>query len=409
MIKRVTIKNFKGISSLKFTPKKFNVLVGRNNTGKTSILEAISICMNPYLIYNLSRNKYQNSIINYLSDNSSIKIDIENNKVKKLSFRKATPDQILNLLKNDLSELFNKKDEVYMGINKYIAIEKIIRNIDKNKIYQASLDSIIVLVNYSDHQIILAGESYGDLLTYSLSNLYDNYISQNAKDPTTHTSNGDIPENEYMMKHEYIITMLSYHHELSRKNSLIKYKKDNVTFIKNALNSTEHINSNQKLAPQLENIIKHDNIISNLKRFNFDSLVLDTEDGDKEIPMESMGDGFKSLIYILAKLYENESNIILIEEPENYMRPGYIRELIHYIISMANNSEIQLFIITHSQDFLYMLTSDSDLSENDIEFLKKELLILQLSRFKDNIILSNLDYNDAISDMEDLLLDLRGI
>ena len=32
MIKRVTIKNFKGISSLKFTPKKFNVLVGRNNT-----------------------------------------------------------------------------------------------------------------------------------------------------------------------------------------------------------------------------------------------------------------------------------------------------------------------------------------------------------------------------------------
>lgn len=34
MIKHVTIKNFKGISSLEITPKKFNVLVGRNNTGK---------------------------------------------------------------------------------------------------------------------------------------------------------------------------------------------------------------------------------------------------------------------------------------------------------------------------------------------------------------------------------------
>ncbi len=409
MINRITIKNFKGINSLKFAPKKFNIIVGGNNTGKTSIIEAISICMNPYLLYNLSRNKYQNSVINYLSDKSTIKIDIENNKVMKLSFSKSTPDQILNLLKNDLSELFNRKDEVCVGIDKNVAIEKIIKGLDKNKIYQASLDSIIVLVNYSDHQIILAGESYRDLLTYSLSKLYDIYISKNAKDSIMHTSNGDILENEYMMKHEYMITMLSNHHELSRKNSLIKYKKDNVTFIKNALNSMEHINKNQKLALQLENIIKHDNIISNLKGFNFDSLVLDTEDGDKEIPIESMGDGFKSLIYIFTELYENESNIILIEEPENYMHPGYIRELIHYIISIANNSEIQLFIITHSKDFLYMLTSDNALAENDIEFLKKELLILQLSRFKDDIILSNLDYNDAVSDMEDLLLDLRGI
>lgn len=97
------------------------------------------------------------------------------------------------------------------------------------------------------------------------------------------------------------------------------------------------------------------------------------------------------------------------EEPENYMHPGYISELIHYIISIANNSQTQLFITTHSQDFLYMLTSNDALPENDREFLKKELLILQLSKWKDDIILSNLDYNDSVSDMENLLLDLRGI
>ena len=112
MIKHVTIKNFKGINSLKITPKKFNIIVGGNNTGKTSILEAISICMNPNLLYTLFENKYRNSIINYLSDDSSIRIDTEDNRVKKLSIRKTTPEKILNLLKKDLSELFSKKDEV---------------------------------------------------------------------------------------------------------------------------------------------------------------------------------------------------------------------------------------------------------------------------------------------------------
>ena len=72
MIKRVTIKNFKGISSLKFTPKKFNVLVGRNNTGKTSILEAISVCTNPNLIKDLLMYKYGPFFINYSSDKWSV-------------------------------------------------------------------------------------------------------------------------------------------------------------------------------------------------------------------------------------------------------------------------------------------------------------------------------------------------
>ncbi len=403
MIKHVTIKNFKGIKSLGITPKKFNVLVGRNNTGKTSILEAISACMNPNLIRDLLMYKYDSFFINYSTDKASIKIDTEDNKIKRVSIRKATPEQILNLLKNDLLELVSNKDEVYIGIDKYIAIEKSIKTLDKDKIYQVSLDSIVVLVNNSGKQTILPGESYKELLTDALSKLYDTHTSKNPKDPAKHTPTGN------MIKHDYSLAAYLYFSRKSRKNSFIIDKKNNITFINEPLISTGNIEKSQKRALQLENMIKHDNIIPNLIRFNFDSLVLDTGDGTKEVPMESMGDGFKSLISILLKLYENESDVILIEEPENHMHPGYIRQLIHYIISIANKSQIQLFITTHSQDFLYMLTSNDALPENDREFLKKELLILQLSKWKDDTILSNLDYNDSVSDMEDLLLDLRGI
>ena len=407
MIKHVTIKNFKGINSLEITPKKFNVLVGRNNTGKTSILEAISVCINSDLIKNLFENKYQNSIINYLSDNSSIKIEKEDNKVKKLSLRRATPEQILNLLKNDLSDFFSKKGKLPRKFDKNIAIERIIKDLDKDKIYQTSLDSIVALVNYSDRQILLPGKLYENLLTDALYELDDIYKHKKVKDSTARSSKETLIDS--IWGNVEMFSMLRYFNKPLNKNPFGIDKKNNITFIKDTLNSFKSINTSEKLALQLENMIKHDNIIPNLTRFNFHSLVLDTEDGSKEIPIESMGDGFKSLIYILTRLYENESNIILIEEPENYMHPGYIRELIHYIISIANNSQTQLFITTHSQDFLYMLTSNDALPGNDIEFLKKELLILQLSKWKDGIILSNLDYNDSVSDMEDLLLDLRGI
>jgi len=396
MINNIIIKNFKAIDTLEIKPKKFNVLVGRNNTGKTSILEAISVCMDPNSILDLF-NKYGTSIINYFSDKSSIKIDINNKNVKKLLIKKATPDQIINKLKNDLVKTFDKKDKIDINSkksDKFLAVEKIIENIDKDKINQASLDSIVLSINYSSNEKILTGRSYMDLYKDGLLELYHNKSTKKSTD--------------HLLDIEYM-SMFSYFHRLSlSKNLFTKDKKYNTIFIKDTLNSSS-INKTQKLALQIENIIKNDNIIPNLKRFNFDSLVLDTKDGDKEIPMESMGDGFKSLIYILEMLYENKSNVILIEEPETHMHPGYIRELVHYLISIANKSQVQLFITTHSQDFLYMLASEDSLPEDDIKFLKNELLILQFSRYKDNTILSNLDYDDAVSDTENLLLDLRGI
>ena len=37
----IEIENFRGISHLMYEPKQINLLVGKNNSGKTSVLEAI--------------------------------------------------------------------------------------------------------------------------------------------------------------------------------------------------------------------------------------------------------------------------------------------------------------------------------------------------------------------------------
>jgi len=51
MIKKITIKNFRGIKELKdFELKNLTLLVGENGTSKTSILEAINFCLSPYFL-----------------------------------------------------------------------------------------------------------------------------------------------------------------------------------------------------------------------------------------------------------------------------------------------------------------------------------------------------------------------
>ncbi|WP_461752415.1 AAA family ATPase [Methanocorpusculum sp.] len=40
-IEWIEIENFRGISHLRYEPKQVNLLIGRNNSGKTIILDAI--------------------------------------------------------------------------------------------------------------------------------------------------------------------------------------------------------------------------------------------------------------------------------------------------------------------------------------------------------------------------------
>jgi AAA15 family ATPase/GTPase len=43
MIKNISIKNFKSIKDLEFKAKRINLFIGKPNTGKSNILEALGI------------------------------------------------------------------------------------------------------------------------------------------------------------------------------------------------------------------------------------------------------------------------------------------------------------------------------------------------------------------------------
>src|SRR6059036_2012722 len=46
ILKKLCVENFRGITKLELDLDRITVLIGENNTGKTSVLEALYTCMN---------------------------------------------------------------------------------------------------------------------------------------------------------------------------------------------------------------------------------------------------------------------------------------------------------------------------------------------------------------------------
>ncbi|WP_337860655.1 AAA family ATPase [Ferroplasma sp.] len=158
----------------------------------------------------------------------------------------------------------------------------------------------------------------------------------------------------------------------------------------------------------MEEIIKEDNLGPNLKRFNFYKLVLSGIPED--VSINTMGDGFKVLNGLLLNIYNQpENSVILMEEPEVHMHPGYINEFIRYLVYISKLSNIQLYITTHSIDLIHGFLETENFPDEYYNFLKENLSILKLNKIDDEVVISKINYKEAYNSMSDLMLDLRGI
>ena len=133
-----------------------------------------------------------------------------------------------------------------------------------------------------------------------------------------------------------------------------------------------------------------------------DNLVILLENLDEPLPLSSMGDGFKTLLKrsFVAPLVKN--GIVLFEEPETSMHPGYLNILAREIISSSEYS--QIFISTHSLELIEHLLEKAEKSDK-IESIK----IIRLRRLLEGYIEREIcSGKDAAEEMETIKTDLRG-
>jgi AAA15 family ATPase/GTPase len=153
--------------------------------------------------------------------------------------------------------------------------------------------------------------------------------------------------------------------------------------------------------------IRDKEIVDDLKTFDFDHLVFEPDDGEKySVPFEFMGEGFKAIVGILWELLGDDDlpDVVFLEEPSTHMHPGYVRELVYFLIDLAREEGVQLFLTTHNNDLLNDFFAET-LTDEEEAFLDDEFRLLQM---QDGAV-DPMDYREAEESLKDLKLDLRGV
>lgn len=328
VISEVKIKNFKSFKedfSVKLDPK-LNIIVGQNEAGKTTILEAIHLACSGVF------------------DGKIIKNEISQN-----LFNKECVDRYINSLNGDSPE---RPPE--------ISIEIFFDDID-DELYKGDFNS------YKD------GDHCGFIFKIAYNEAFDEIYSEFVNSDSEITSlpveyydvswttfaRKKIQPRDLKFKSSFIdsssiktISGCDVHFTKILRDCLtdedkVKISQSHRKLIDDFRNNPEVISINNKIQEQAKISNKNISISVELQTKNaWESTLTTLMDG---IPYTYVGKGEQAIVKTnLALLSEKtkKASIILIEEPENHLTYAKLNELIYTI--QNNNIDKQIIITTHS-------------------------------------------------------------
>ena len=307
-LSELEIENYRGIESLKIDKiKQVNLIVGKNNSGKTSILEAI------FLLMGMSDSQLALNVHNFRS------LRLTNNQdfsylFPQFDFSKEP------LIKGSL-------DSETRTLKLTPSYEKILPEMTNGKAKNQELSSIPTEVSVSS-----SSNTYKTIegLTF---NFKENDKATYKKD-TVFLDRG-IPyfkPREFSYKEK---AQASFINSRTIQNNVAK-QLDTLTASKNL---EPIINSLKEIEPKLTDI-----------RIQSNGLILVDIGFSKYSPLNIIGDGIIGILSILAAISERKNSILLIDEIENGLHYSSLATLWKAVFKAAKANNVQLFITTHSYE-----------------------------------------------------------
>lgn len=305
LLKKLVIENFRGFNNIELKDfSKLNIFLGKNNSGKTSILESI------FLLSGMSNPT--------LPENTNILRGMGSHNNLKYLFYNVN---FLNL--PHLRGEFDDTSDRTLTLNPRI-------NSDKDKISTENISSTFTSINGLD-------------LSFSIKKVHDQRktfkVSYIIGKPPVLT--GNYSES---ISAAFIISDSKDSSTLQGFAELVKQKKENSI---------------------LEQIQKFDNRIESIHALP-DGIYFGIK-GIKELVLSNMaGDGIRRYLKIISAIADANRNIILIDEIENGLHYSAYELLWKGILTITSTLDTQLFITTHNVETLKclkkILETDSYLS-----------------------------------------------
>jgi len=323
----IDINRFRGIHQLSISDfSNINIIVGDNNSGKTSFLEAIQLLyVQPQL----------ESIKNVISQRTML--NPTNSSFYTSFIKMFNLEQSDNLLEFDI----------------FSQTEKGIRRIELN-----------------GHEDRVSGEVA--LKMSSLSTIEKAQVKRNS---------GLMPESAKLFSGQGITQI----DKKIEKNTVEFTSLDNISAKPVLKKEVNYIPSFGHLRfDLLQNIVSNTEYkslsISILKQFDAsiadicytktdDGVYMETvitEDGIN-MPFSVYGDGIKKILYILNRLFDTTDSILLIDEIETGLHKRYYDLLLPVIFALAKKLNVQLFIATHSIEVIDAILRYGNYEDNSID------------------------------------------
>ena len=402
----VRIKNYKCLREFEFKPCRINVYVGRNNTGKSSVLEAISLAIS-------SLNDFKD-----LMENDLISIAIRGEDSWLHGF-KITPLPLKYLInidsENVKSEITLKRDDANL---------KLCLEYFKEGCLESEVG--VDFLRYIDNLARKRAEA--TIKRDQLHRLYHLYLDMKTSGKTE--------------EYERLLKKLEQEIELEKEkilNNLINMEKIFLnTYLNNQILHASCIFANGKRhtfikkvsaipplffsATEVNKLYLLRNLHDQLVKTNrlsqaLDELRINVEGFDDiresegrlyciyqnlrdPIPLGFMGDGFVALVYMTFLTTFVENGVAILEEPETNMHPGYLEVLAEEIVKSRN---VQFFISTHSLELIESLIRHAEEKGFD-----KDIQFIRMHRIDNEIGYEILSCEDAKYEIDVIKADLRG-
>ena len=325
MFHNIEINRFRGIKYSKIEGlKQINLFFGKNNCGKSSLLDAfflISGISNPKLPLNV------NIIRNYRRlESSDMKLDFFSLDMSSPIVIKAENDETREL---QISVVESSSSKVnLLG--------------EDNNVVSTDLDN-----------------KYGLVLKYKVDEqAYESSIIM------SHSSNNSLEQRIKMPAHykekltcRYLNPKFDFTTSIDGLVDVIKNKDE--AFIVNALRLIE---------PNIKDFVLSQNE------------VLVDIGLNKRIPINMMGDGARKILSILTSIYECKNGIVLIDELSNGFHYSVMKGVWRSIVSVAKKNNVQIFATTHDLDSIKGLRDAAMSGENYDDFI----VCFKLQRTSDN-------------------------
>jgi len=309
-IQRLVLKNFKRFKSLELEfDSELNILVGGNEAGKSSVLQALDI------VLSASRSKVESLGLETLFNTECIR-EFLNSKKNIVDL----PELLLEVYlvgidgNHDLDGRNNSKDKDHLGI------KMVCKPIDE---YTREIQEVLL----EEHESF-PFEYYGiHFLTFTDKAFFP------YKKPLNHLLIDSSQINNEYATREYTRAMYATHASVIQRNfHNFEYRKAKLKFKDDVF---------KKMNDALETY-KFD--VRTSPKANVETDIIITENN---IPIDNKGKGRQCFIKTEFALRnrEHELDVLLLEEPENHLSHVHMHMLIKRIRESANK---QLFIATHS-------------------------------------------------------------